>query len=717
MAAMRGMRASVRSVGPRHCSDRRRAMFFLLAVLFPAGLAVCSASDHSEDLGKTRSQEPRRQTQAAPDLVVLAQDSFDGKFDLDWDIVNPRVSYWSLSKNPGTLTITTRTGTFTRQRTDYRNLFLIDNPADPSQDFQVTACLVSFRPKDLWNQAGLVLWNDADNFLTLVYEWGEGPPELGQPNQRMFTACVENEGRPIFSWYYAPQDQEKVWLRVAKKMNRFELSTSKDGATFTPLNPMRARGVVDNLVSSGNGIVRRVGLFAGNGSARDAAPLDASFDSFEVKGLKPPLPQTKRETETPSSFRLSDLAGTWSWSQDPWHGDFVLKMDGDLCTGTLDDVYEGTFGDRIVDVNLSEDHIALTREGAFGIQRWEGTLKNEDGVLKIVDGRWTKERSGASGSFTAEKKSEGDASGAGRGRPEAQAGTAVNLGPNVNSGCNEGSPSISADGMTLYFDALARPGGLGGWDIWMSRAKAPHQDFSPALPLPAPVNSPFDESGPCLSDDGLTLYFASNRPGGSGGSDLWTATRKTTDDPWGEPVNLGPTVNSRYNDGHPSISADGLTLYFDSRRPGAPGQSGCNDIYMTKRATVHDAWGKPEPLAVNTEEHEYSPDIARDGLTLYYDSCLAGRDLWVTKRAALNEAWCKGIPLGSRFNTAGIDTDPSLSADGSLLYFVSDRPGGQGEFDIWVVRIQNHRTPEPRHRPPLTPRDSLPESASWVREN
>ncbi len=282
-------------------------------------------------------------------------------------------------------------------------------------------------------------------------------------------------------------------------------------------------------------------------------------------------------------------------------------------------------------------------------------------------------------------------------RPYTRISTPVNLGPNVNTDSHEGSAEISADGRTLYFDALDRPRGLGGWDIWMSRAKAPHRDFSPAVALAGPVNGQFNETGPCLSDDGLTLYFASDRPGGSGDFDLWVATRKTTKDPWDEPVNLGPTVNSRYYDNHPSISTDGLTLYFDSRRPGVSRRPGYNDIYMTKRATVHDAWGKPELLAINTEGLEYSPDIARDGLTLYYDSPLAGRDIWVAKRAASDEAWKKGVPLGPPFNTAGIDTDPSISVNSPRLYFVSNRPGGQGGFDIWVMDTQTEQNPKPNN--------------------
>lgn len=373
------------------------------------------------------------------------------------------------------------------------------------------------------------------------------------------------------------------------------------------------------------------------------------------------------------SYQLSDLEGQWTWTQDPWFGDFFITKDADSYGGTLNDVYEGTYGDRIVDIALFDNHITFTRDGRFGQQYWDGTVTEEEGGLKIVDGIWVK-TSGASGSFRAEKIYH----------------SPVNLGPKVNTGNHEGSPDISADGMTLYFDAQNRRGGLKGWDIWMSEANSPHRDFGPAVVLPAPVNSSYDDCGPCLSDDSLTLYFASNRPGGSGDFDLWVTTRKTTKDPWGQPVNLGPAVNGPYDDKHPSISADGLTLYFDSRRPDDFDLIGSTDIYVTRRDSVNGDWSTPEPLwAINTpEDDECSPDISSDGLTLYYDSPLAGRDLWVTKRADPNAFWEQPLHLGVPFNTEGLDTDPSIAADGSLLYFVSDRAGAQGGFDIWMMPMK-----------------------------
>jgi len=111
---------------------------------------------------------------------------------------------------------------------------------------------------------------------------------------------------------------------------------------------------------------------------------------------------TRPASKAASASPRFDIEGTWSWVQDPWEGEFVLTKKGDSYTGTLDDVVEGTFGDKILDVEVSGDHIKFARYGRFGVQHWEGTLEEKDGRLTITDGRWTK--GGDSGTFSAEKK-------------------------------------------------------------------------------------------------------------------------------------------------------------------------------------------------------------------------------------------------------------------------------------------------------------------------
>ena len=88
------------------------------------------------------------------------------------------------------------------------------------------------------------------------------------------------------------------------------------------------------------------------------------------------------------------------------------------------------------------------------------------------------------------------------------------------------------------------------------------------------MNTEASDGAPGISSDGRVLFFSDffgPRPNGQGGSDIWMTMRTTTSDPWGEPMNLGPTINSSANDQGPEISVDGSTLYFFSRRSGGYG--------------------------------------------------------------------------------------------------------------------------------------------------
>jgi len=160
-------------------------------------------------------------------------------------------------------------------------------------------------------------------------------------------------------------------------------------------------------------------------------------------------------------------------------------------------------------------------------------------------------------------------------------GEPVNLGPNINSSSVEIDPSISADGLELFFESR-RPGGHGLADIYVSRRASKDDPWGPCMNIGAPVNTVYLGQSPSISADGLSLYFSSyNRPGGHGSDDLWVSTRASVSDPWGPPVNLGATVNTSTYDWMPSISADGLVLFFMSGRPGGLGG---DDLWVYKPA-------------------------------------------------------------------------------------------------------------------------------------
>jgi hypothetical protein len=268
-------------------------------------------------------------------------------------------------------------------------------------------------------------------------------------------------------------------------------------------------------------------------------------------------------------------------------------------------------------------------------------------------------------------------------------GTPTNLGPVVNSSAADQTLNISADGLSLYFSS-DRPGGYGSLDLYVATRESTDDDWGPVVNLGPTVNTPSLEGHGCISADGLTLYFCSNRPGGFGSYDLWVTTRATKADKWGTPVNLGPNVNSSTYAMESSISPDGLTLWFESGRPGGLGGG---DVWMTTRPTISDPWGPPVNLGppVNSAFDDGDPSISDDGRILFFTSGRPGGygnyDLWVSKRKTTDDQWGTTVNLGRSVNQTSNDLGANISADGRTLYFNSNRPGGYGSYDIWQAPI------------------------------
>ncbi len=269
-------------------------------------------------------------------------------------------------------------------------------------------------------------------------------------------------------------------------------------------------------------------------------------------------------------------------------------------------------------------------------------------------------------------------------------GTPTNLGPTVNSSALDSDPSISADGLTLYFHS--HRSGVG--DLWVSTRATTNDPWGEPMNLGPTVNSSGDDKGPCISADGLSLYFSSNRPGGYGGRDIYITSRPTTDAEWSAPVNLGPTVNSSADEVYPWISADGLQLYFSEWDVFRPGGYGRPDMWVTTRERASDPWGTPVNLGptVNSSAWDYGPSISADGLLLFFISERPGGpggygDIWVTTRASVNDPWGTPVNLGPTVNSSAGEGAPHISADGSTLFFSSRRPGGSGVADLWQAPI------------------------------
>jgi hypothetical protein len=167
----------------------------------------------------------------------------------------------------------------------------------------------------------------------------------------------------------------------------------------------------------------------------------------------------------------------------------------------------------------------------------------------------------------------------------------------------------------MFFTACNRPGGIGNCDLYFSAFK--DGKWTAPSNLGPPVNTKHWESTPSVSADGRTLFFSSSRPGGFGGKDIWMA-RLNEKNLWTEPVNLGPTINTEGDEMSPFIHFDGKTLYFAS--DGRIGMGGF-DLFIT-RLQEDSTWSTPKNLGypINTFNDEMGLIIESGGQKAYYSS-------------------------------------------------------------------------------------------------
>jgi WD40 repeat protein len=268
----------------------------------------------------------------------------------------------------------------------------------------------------------------------------------------------------------------------------------------------------------------------------------------------------------------------------------------------------------------------------------------------------------------------------------------VNLGPVVNSTALDANASLSPDGHTLYF-VSNRAGGFGLQDIWMSQRQCATCDWEAPVNLGPPINTGAADAAPSVSDDGRLLFFFSGRPGGIGGLDLYVSHRVSTGatgDVWGDPVNLGPDVNTAAAEQgvyYVKVSGEGsASLYFNR-----PGPSGSTDIYKVFVSNdgvplgpavlvpeLSDPAGSDQKVSVRTDGHElFFASIRSDGFGSF--------DIYRLTRQSISDPWSAPAHLDAPINGSDIDSQPSLSRDGSTLIFTSIRPGGYGMQDLWMT--------------------------------
>lgn len=277
----------------------------------------------------------------------------------------------------------------------------------------------------------------------------------------------------------------------------------------------------------------------------------------------------------------------------------------------------------------------------------------------------------------------------------------VNIGPNVNSSGYEYINSVSLDEGQLYF---TRKGSDPRSDESFFRSvsalsAAGLTNWSPAMEIGAPINTPGNEGALCVSPDGMTIIITCcSRRDSYGSCDLYLSHRVGNN--WSEPENLGENVNSTAWESQPSLAADGRTLYFVSTRRGGFGGS---DIWKSIKKD-DGYWSEPVNLGklINTTADEMAPFIHPDGRTLYFSSRghmgMGGADLFVS-RMDIGGYWLAPENIGYPVNTNRDEINLIISAKGTQAFISAERENGYGNIDIYRFEL---------------PRQSRPASVSFV---
>ncbi|WP_372751200.1 hypothetical protein [Labilibaculum sp.] len=270
----------------------------------------------------------------------------------------------------------------------------------------------------------------------------------------------------------------------------------------------------------------------------------------------------------------------------------------------------------------------------------------------------------------------------------------INLGNKINTEFSEHSPGVTADETTMVFTSRRKGTGSkidtdGQYfeDIYITHLK--NGIWSDPRGI-SELNTPDHDASISISADGQELYIYKAEPGnnktGENG-DIFVSRLKGTK--WEQPEKLAPVINSQSKESHISISADGRTIYFSSNRPGGFGGM---DVYTVTKLP-NGKWGRARNLgpAINTEYDEDSPFIHPDGKTLYFSSAghetMGGLDIF--KSVNSKGRWTPPENIGYPINSTDDDIYYTPTPDGKRAYFASYRKGSHGKTDIFLIKMPN----------------------------
>ncbi|MEL7425606.1 MAG: OmpA family protein [Bacteroidota bacterium] len=266
----------------------------------------------------------------------------------------------------------------------------------------------------------------------------------------------------------------------------------------------------------------------------------------------------------------------------------------------------------------------------------------------------------------------------------------ISLGPGINTAASESLPSLSANGELLVYTVLKN----GQEDFYYSSLQDNGQ-WATGQPLTG-VNTRENEGAQSISADGRTLIFTGCQwPDTYGSCDLYYARQKNGE--WGSLRHAAPPLNTRHWDTQPSLSANGDYLYFTSNRPGGFGKG---DIWRSKRQE-DGSWGEPENLGstINTDGHEQSPFIHADGQSLYFSSDthpgMGDLDLFVSRLSPEGE-WQQPENLGYPINTSRDEGALIVSLDGETAYFTTAKNTEKGQLlNLDIYQFEMPKTVRP----------------------
>jgi len=232
--------------------------------------------------------------------------------------------------------------------------------------------------------------------------------------------------------------------------------------------------------------------------------------------------------------------------------------------------------------------------------------------------------------------------------------------PGVPAGAID-DPTLTDDMLELYFNLNN--------DIYLAkRATVSAAWGTPAVV--AALSSASSETTPEISGDGLTMYFASDRAGGQGGTDIWVSTRASRAAAWSAPVVVA-ALNSATSEVNSAPAEDGTTIVLASARGGT-----VDHIYRSTRPSANGAWTAPVAVAeLSSNVNDLGPMLTANQLGAYFESGRGGNeDLWVAHRASIAQPFDTPVHIDELATTA-VEGDPWISPDERTLYFASDRSG------------------------------------------